>query len=306
MHTGLPFWIGFNAVVLVLLALDLFLFRGKEQTVSIKQAAIWSLGGILMSLAFGAYIFISQGHARGLAFITGYVIEYSLSMDNLFVFIMIFAYFKVPPKHQHRVLAWGIVGALVMRGAVICLGVELVNRFEWILYGFGVFLAFTGIRMFFKKPETDATESFACALCRKIPRVAMEYEGPKFFLRTDLGWMLTRLALAVVVVDVMDLMFAVDSIPATFAVTRDPFIVYTSNICAILGLRSLYFVLAGMAARFRKLHYGLAAVLTFIGLKMLLAGVLHIGNAVALLIVALLLAGSIFSSLAGQRPPPSE
>jgi tellurite resistance protein TerC len=306
MHTGLSFWIGFNAVVLVLLALDLFVIRGKEQTVSMKGAAIWSVGGILTSLAFGAWIYISQGHGKALEFITGYVIEYSLSMDNLFVFIMIFAYFKVAPKHQHRVLAWGIIGALVMRGVVICLGVELVQRFGWILYGFGAFLLITGLRMFFKKPETEATESFACRVCRKIPRVTPDFHGASMIVRTAAGWMLTPLALAVVVVDVMDLIFAVDSIPATFAVTRDPFIVYTSNICAILGLRSLYFVLAGMADRFEKLHYGLAAVLGFIGLKMLLANVLHIGNGAALLVVAAILAASIIWSLAGKRLPAGE
>jgi tellurite resistance protein TerC len=293
-------------VVLVLLALDLFVIRGKEQTVSMKEAAIWSLGGIAMSLAFGVFIFMAKGPAKGLEFITGYVIEYSLSMDNLFVFIMIFAYFKVAPKHQHRVLAWGIIGALVMRGVVICLGVELVERFEWILYGFGAFLLLTGLRMFFKKPDAGPAESFACRVCRKIPRVTTEFHGPDFFVRTAAGWMLTPLALAVVVIDVMDLMFAVDSIPATFAVTRDPFIVYTSNICAILGLRSLYFLLAGMADRFEKLHYGLATVLAFIGAKMLLAGVVHIGNGVALLVVAAILGASVAWSLAGQGTPVRE
>jgi tellurite resistance protein TerC len=186
---------------------------------------------------------------------------------------------------------------------VICLGVELVQRFEWILYGFGAFLLLTGVRMFFKKPDSGPAESFACRLCRKIPRVTPEFHGPDFFVRTAAGWMLTPLALAVVVIDVMDLVFAVDSIPATFAVTRDPFIVYTSNICAILGLRSLYFLLAGMADRFEKLHYGLAAVLAFIGAKMLLAGVVHIGNGVALLVVAAILGASVAWSLAGQGKP---
>jgi tellurite resistance protein TerC len=297
MHTGLPFWIGFHVAVFLLLALDLFVFHRKEHVISIKEAAVWSVVWVALSLAFAGYIYAVEGPAKGVEFITGYVIEYSLSADNLFLFIMIFAYFKVPPRHQHRVLLWGILGALAMRGAMIGLGVELVRRFDWILYGFGVFLLLTGLRMMMKSGEAAPGGNFLIRLCGKIPRVTSEFHGSRFLVRTAAGWMLTPLALVLVVIDVMDLAFAVDSIPAIFAVTTDPFIVYTSNICAILGLRSLYFLLAGVAGRFKYLHYGLAAVLIFIGAKMLAVRALHIPDALSLLVVAILLAISIVCSL---------
>jgi tellurite resistance protein TerC len=298
MHTGIFCWIGFHVAVALLLALDLFVLHRDERPVSMKEAAGWSVAWVVLSLAFGAYIASEGGPAKGVEFITGYVIEYSLSVDNLFVFIMIFAYFRVAPRHQHRVLVWGILGALAMRGAMIGLGVQLVRRFEWILYGFGVFLLLTGLRMFFKKEEGgEPAGNWVIRLCRKIPRVTPELHGSRFLVRRAGGWMLTPLAVVLVVVDLMDLAFAVDSIPAIFAVTTDPFIVYTSNVCAILGLRSLYFLVAGMASRCRHLHYGLAAVLSFIGLKMLLAGVFHIGNGVSLLVVAVLLSASVIWSI---------
>ena len=297
MHTGLPFWIGFHVAVFLLLAVDLFVFHRKEHAISMKEAAGWSVAWVALSLAFAGYIYAIKGAVKGVEFLTGYVSEYSLSVDNLVVFVRIFASFKVPPRHQHRVLLWGILGALAMRGAMIGLGVQLVRRFEWILYGFGVFLLLTGLRMFTKGQEPAPGENFVIRMCRKIPRVTPEFHGSKFLARTAAGWMLTPLALALVVVDVMDLIFAVDSIPAIFAVTTDPFIVYTSNICAILGLRALYFLLAGVANRFKYLHYGLAAVLTFIGAKMLLAGVFHIPATVSLLVVGVLLGLSAIWSL---------
>jgi len=297
MHTGLPFWIGFHVAVFLLLAVDLLVFHRDEHAISLKEAAGWSVAWVALSLGFAGYIYAIKGAVKGVEFLTGYVIEYSLSADNLFVFFMIFSYFKVPPRHQHRVLLWGILGALAMRGTMIGLGVELVRRFEWILYGFGVFLLLTGLRMFTKSGEPALGENFAIRLCRKMPRVTPEFHGSKFLVRTAAGWMLTPLALVLVVVDVMDVIFAVDSIPAIFAVTTDPFIVYTSNICAILGLRALYFLLAGVADRCKYLHYGLAAVLAFIGAKMLLAGVFHIPAAVSLLVVGVLLGLSVIWSL---------
>ena len=297
MHTGLPFWIGFHVAVFLLLALDLFVFHRKEHVISMGEAAIWSVVWVALSLAFGGYIWAMEGSGKGVEFFTGYVIEYSLSADNLFLFILIFAYFKVPPRHQHRVLLWGILGALVMRGAMIGLGVELVSRFEWILYAFGVFLLIMGLRMFVKSREASPGGNLVIRMCAKIPRVTPEFHGSRFFVRTAAGWMLTPLAVVLVVVDVMDLMFAVDSIPAVFAVTRDPFIVYTSNICAILGLRSLYFLVAGVAGRFKYLHYGLAGVLTFIGAKMLVAGIFPISAAASLLVVGALLAVSMACSV---------
>jgi tellurite resistance protein TerC len=297
MHTGLLFWIGFHVAVFVLLALDLWVFHRTERPVSMTEAAVWSVVWVALSLAFGAYLYRTAGAAKGVAFITGYVIEYSLSVDNLFVFMMIFAYFKVAPGNQHRVLVWGILGALAMRAAMIWVGVGLVHRFEWILYGFGVFLLLTGLRMFFKSGEAQPGENLVIRLCRKMPRVTPEFHEAKFLVRTAAGWMLTPLAVVLVVVDLMDLAFAVDSIPAVFAVTTDPVIVYTSNICAILGLRSLYFLVAGVANRVKHLHYGLAAVLSFIGMKMLLAGVVQITNEVSLLVVAAILAASVVWSL---------
>ncbi len=297
MHTGPLFWIGFHVAVFLLLALDLFVFRRDEHAVSMSEAAVWSAVWVVLALAFGAYIYLAGGPVKGVEFITGYVIEYSLSMDNLFVFILSFAYFNVAPRHQHRVLVWGILGALAMRGAMIGLGVHLVRRFGWILYGFGAFLLVTGVRMFFKKVEALPGDNFVIRMCRKIPRVTPEMDGSRFLVRTASGWMWTPLVVVLLVIDLMDVAFAVDSIPAVFAVTTDPFIVYTSNVCAILGLRSLYFVVAGLADRFRRLHYGLAAVLTFIGIKMLAAGVFHIANGVSLVVVALLLAVSVIWSL---------
>jgi tellurite resistance protein TerC len=296
MRTGLLFWVGFHVAVLLLLALDLFVLRRGDRTVSLREAAISSVIWVLLALGFGAWIHFAEGPVKAGEFITGYVIEYSLSMDNLFLFIMIFGFFKVDPRHQHRVLLWGILGALVMRGAMIGVGVELVRRFEWILYAFGAFLVVTGVKMFFPSDDEDPGKSFVIRMCRKIPRVTAEFHGSKFLVRTAAGWMLTPLAVVLVVLDLMDLAFAVDSVPAVFAVTRDPFIVYTSNICAILGLRSLYFLLAGVADRFRFIHYGLAAVLCFIGMKMLLADVVHISNGVSLAVVAGLLAVSMGAS----------
>jgi tellurite resistance protein TerC len=298
MHPTSPaFWIGFHVAVLLLLAVDLFLVNRKARTISLVEAAITSAVWVALSLGFGVYIYHVMGPQRGMEFFTGYTIEYSLSADNLFLFVVLFGFFKVRPEHQRRVLLWGILGALAMRGALIGLGVQLVQRFEWILYGFGVFLLLTGIRMFVKKDEDAPGENFVIRTCRRVMRVTPDFHGSQFFARTPSGWMLTPLALVLVVIDVMDLVFAVDSIPAIFAVTTNAFIVYTSNICAILGLRSLYFLLAGAAERIKYLRYGLAAVLCFVGAKMLLAGVLHVPAVVSLIVVALMLISSVVASL---------
>ena len=301
MQTGLEFWIWFNVAVLLLLALDLFVLHPGEHVVSMKEAAGWSVVWVVLSLGFGGLVTWAFGMEKGVQFLTGYVIEYSLSVDNLFMFLMIFGAFKVPPRLQQRVLQWGILGALVMRGAMIGLGVQLVQRFEWILYGFGVFLLVMGVRMFVKQGEGSPEDMPVIRWCRKIPRVTADFHGMKLLVRTAEGWMLTPLAVALVVVDLMDLVFAVDSIPAVFAVTRDPLIVYTSNICAIMGLRSLYFLLAGMARRFHYLHYGLAAVLIFVGLKMLLGGVVHVPDGISLAVVGAALGGSVAWSLMARE-----
>ncbi|MEA3188896.1 MAG: tellurite resistance protein TerC [Chthoniobacter sp.] len=301
MNTGLEFWIGFNAVVLVVLALDLFVFHRDTRPVTFREAAAWSVVWVCLSLAFNAFVWHWRGPDKALEFFTGYLIEYSLSVDNIFVFVLIFSWFKVRPEHQHRVLLWGILGALAMRGAMIAIGVKLVTTFAWTLYVFGAFLVITGVRMFFEKHDEPQSEHVVVKWCRRFLPVTAEFHGAQFLVRVNGAWALTPLALVLIVVDVMDLVFAVDSIPAIFAVTTDSFIVYTSNICAILGLRSLYFLLAGLADRFTYLQYGLAAVLTFIGLKMLIAHFVHIPMLLSLAIVALCLAVSIGASMVGAK-----
>jgi len=300
MKMGIEFWIAFNVGVLLLLAIDLFILHRKPRTVSIREAAGMSLFWVALSLGFNLLVWRWMGSAKALEFFTGYLIEYALSVDNIFIFILIFSYFKVPAIYQHRVLLWGILGALVMRGAMIALGVQLVTRFSWSLYLFGAFLIYTGIKMFFKSEEVEV-ENAAVRICRKIMPISPDYHGSHFFVKLNGVWAMTPLALVLVVIDVMDLIFAVDSIPAIFAVTTDSFIVYTSNICAILGLRSLYFLLAKLADRFIYLQYGLAAVLTFIGLKMVTAPFFHIGIAASLLVVAGCLGASIVASLCSKR-----
>ena len=297
---GIEFWIAFNLGVLLLVGIDLFVLHRKPREVSFKEAALMSLVWVCLSLAFNALVWHWMGPAKGLEFFTGYLIEYALSVDNIFVFILIFTYFKVPAVYQHRVLLWGILGALVMRGAMIALGVNLVTRFSWTLYLFGAFLVFTGLKMFFK-PDKVEVENAAVRFCRKVMPITPDYHGSRFFVKLNGAWAMTPLALVLVVIDVMDLVFAVDSIPAIFAVTTDSFIVYTSNICAILGLRSLYFLLAKLADRFVYLQYGLAVVLTLIGLKMVCAGFIHIGIAASLSVVALTLAVSVIASMIATR-----
>ena len=277
-----------------------------------RAATLRSLLWVVLSLGFSLVVAQTQGPDRALDFLTGYLIEYSLSVDNIFVFVLIFAYFKVPPISQHRVLVWGILGALVMRGIMIWLGVSLVSRFHFILYVFGVFLLITGIRMAFSKQQTDFGGSWFLRMCRKLMPVTQDFRGSHFTARIDGRLMLTPLALVLLVIDVMDLVFAVDSIPAVFAITQDTFIVYTSNICAILGLRSLYFLLARMIDRFIYLKTGLALILFFVGIKMIIARRFPIPNGTSLLIILAILTITITISLAatkrrssnGPAPPP--
>src|SRR5260370_470740 len=234
---------------------------------ALQRCAIW----VFVSLAFNVLVWRIKGPHHALDFFTGYLIEYSLSMDNIFVFVLIFAHFRVPPRAQHRVLVWGIVGALIMRGTMILCGIALVQRFHFVLYLFGVFLLITAARMLFQKhPATERTETWVMRTCRRFLPVTDEFHNRHFKVRVNDRWMFTPLALTMIVIEVTDLAFAVDSIPAIFAITRDPFIVYTSNICAILGLRSLYFLLAGLMDRFVYLRTGLSFVLGFVGIKMIL------------------------------------
>ena len=298
----LSFWIAFHVGVFIVLAIDLVGFNRKAHVVSIREATIWSIVWVLLSLSFNLLVWHLKGAKAALDFFTGYVIEYSLSVDNIFVFVLIFTYFQVRRKYQHRVLVWGIIGALVMRGLMIWLGVALVDRFHWILYIFGLFLLITGLRMLVSKgEEIDLESNFVLKLCRKWMRVTPEYHEQKFIVKLDGQWMLTPLALVIVVINIMDLVFAVDSIPAVFAITQDEFIIYTSNICAVLGLRSLYFVLAHVIDRFIYLKTGLAIVLGFVGIKMLTSGFFHIPIWASLGFILTVLAVTITASMLATR-----
>ena len=264
-----------------------------------QRTAIW----IVLSLLFNLVVWKIRGPDKALEFLTGYVIEYSLSVDNIFVFILIFAYFRVPPMAQHRALVWGIVGALLMRGVMIWLGIELVNRFEFILYLFGAFLLVSAWRMFFVKQQKpqDFGQSWIMRCCLRAFPITPAFHDEHFKARVNGRWMLTPLALALIVIDVMDLVFAVDSIPAVFAITRDTFIVYTSNICAILGLRSLYFLLVKLIDRFIYLKTGLAIILAFVGVKMIARDLFTIPTPISLAVVIAVLTTTIAVSMIATR-----
>jgi tellurite resistance protein TerC len=292
-------WIGFSVFILLMLSLDLGLLNRKAHTIKYREAATWSAVWVSLAMIFAGLVFYYQGTVRGLEFLTGYLIELSLSVDNLFVFLLIFSYFKVPAKYQHRVLFWGVMGALVMRLTMIFIGAALINRFHWIIYIFGTFLVYTGIKMFKQEeldiqPEENPLVKF---VTRYIP-ITRHYEEQKFFTRVNGRLTGTLLLLVLVIVEVTDLVFAVDSIPAIFAITTNTFIVYTSNVFAILGLRSMYFLLAGVVEKFQYLKMGLAIVLTFIGLKMLVVALnVHIPIWFSLMFVAVVLLSSVAASL---------
>jgi tellurite resistance protein TerC len=296
--TSIWFWILFHVGVFAALIVDLAQFKRRDRELSIRAAARRSAIWIVLSLMFNAVVWKVRGPEKGLEFLTGYLIEYSLSVDNIFVFVLIFSYFQVPPRAQHRVLVWGIVGALFMRGVMIWLGVALVERFDWILYIFGAFLLVSAWRMFFaKQDQQEFGNTLVMRLCRKNLRVTNEFHGEDFTAHMDGRWMLTPLALVLIVIDVMDLIFAVDSIPAVFAITRDTFIIYTSNICAILGLRSLYFLLAKLIDRFIYLRTGLSILLAFVGVKMIIADHFPVPNWLSLVIIVTVLVVTISASL---------
>jgi tellurite resistance protein TerC len=301
-------WIGFNLFVLLMLALDLGVFHRKAHVVSIKEATIWSVVWISLALVFnlGLYLFWDRisptstytNSEAALAFFTGYLIEKSLSVDNIFVFVLIFTFFAVPAAYQHRVLFWGIIGALIMRGTLIAVGATLLKEFHWIIYVFGAFLIFTGIRMALHRNEKMHPEQNPLVrLLRRVMPVTDNYEGDKFFIRRAGTLMATPLFLVLILVESTDLVFAVDSIPAIFAVTNDPFIVYTSNVFAILGLRSLYFLLAGVVDKFYYLKLGLSAVLVFVGTKMVLVDLYKVPVGASLGVIASILAISVIASL---------
>ena len=296
-------WIGFSVFIVFMLSLDLGLLNRKAHTVRYREAWIWTGVWVTLAMLFAYIVFRYQGSQRGVEFLTGYLIELSLSVDNLFVFILIFSFFKVPSKYQHRVLFWGVLGALVMRLTMIFVGAALLNRFHWIIYIFGAFLIYTGIKMF-KQEETEIRpdENPAVKLVTRFLPITDYYEGKKFFTKVSGKTTGTLLLLVLVVVEVTDLVFAVDSIPAIFAITTNTFIVYTSNVFAILGLRSMYFLLAGVIDKFQYLRTGLAIVLTFIGAKMLAAVVdFKIPTEYSLVFVAVVLLGSVIASLLSAK-----
>ena len=292
-------WVGFNVFILAMLALDLGVFHRKSHVVSLKESLTWTGVWVVLALGFNAGVWHYAGAGKALEFFTGYLIEKSLSVDNVFVFALLFSYFAVPSTYQHKVLFWGILGALIMRASMIALGAALITKFAWIIYVFGAFLILTGIKMIVKREEEIHPErNPVVRWFKKLVPVTPEYRGDKFFVRENGIRMATPLFVVLLLVEFTDLIFAVDSIPAIFAVTKDPFIVYTSNVFAILGLRSLYFALAGVMDKFHYLKIGLGVVLSFVGVKMLLAHTAwKIDTLVSLGVIVLILATSVVWSL---------
>lgn len=295
-------WVVFNIFVLGMLAIDLGVFHRKAHAVSTKEATTWCLVWVALGMIFNAGVYIYLGPERGLEFFTGYLIEYSLSVDNIFVFIMILSYFSVAPVYQHRVLFWGILGALIMRGIFIGAGALLLENFHWVIYIFGAFLLFTGIKMLAKEESSvNPEDNPVLGVLRRFMPIATKYDGKSFFVRQNGKLAATPLFVVLLVIESTDVIFALDSVPAIFAVSQDPFIVYTSNVFAILGLRSLYFLLAGVVDLFIYLRYGLGVVLGFVGVKMMLSDVYKIPIGLSLAVVIGVIALSIAASLLVAR-----
>jgi tellurite resistance protein TerC len=300
----LVFWILFNLFVLAMLALDLGVMNRRPHRVGFREALAWSGIWIALAAAFALLEFFWHGRAQSLQFVTAYVIELSLSVDNLFVFLLIFRYFKVPPEHEHKVLVWGILGALLMRGLFIAAGVTLIARFHWITYLFGAMLIYSGVKLLWQhSTQIHPEKNFILRIFRQFIPVTDEYVGGQFFTRKNVLYA-TPLFVVLLVIETSDVLFAVDSIPAVLAVTLNAFIVYTSNVFAILGLRSMYFAMAGMLKRFAYLHYGLAIVLILVGLKMIGSHFLDIPTEWTLMIVLLVLLFSVIASI--MHPPSSD
>lgn len=300
-------WGGFNLLVLAMLALDLGVFHRKDHKISIKEGLVWSLIWIIVALVFNVFVYFWRGYDTGLQFFTGYLIERSLSIDNIFVFLLIFTFFGVPDKYQYKVLFWGILGALIMRGLFILLGTFLIAKFHWVIYIFGAFLVFTGIRMgAAQEKKIEPEKNPVLRFVRKFLPITKNYESSHFFTRANGRLFGTPLFVVLIVVETTDVVFAVDSIPAIFAITLDPFIVYTSNVFAILGLRALYFAIAGLMDLFHYLKYGLAAILTFVGIKMLISGLYKIPDLTSLAIIAGMLLVSILFSILKPKPTDSK
>lgn len=309
MGENLWIWIAFNAFILVFLALDLGFFHKERRVISVREALWTTAGYISMALIFNVGVYYYAGPQAGLEFLTGYFIEYALSMDNILVFVLILAHFRVPPEYQMRVLIWGIIGALILRGIFIYAGAALLEAFHWVVLVFGIFLLLTGLKTLFAKDESpDLEQNWVVRLSRRILPMTPSYHGERFFIRSDTGKLLaTPLFLVLIVLNVTDILFAVDSIPAIFAITRDPFIVYTSNVFALLGLRALYFALSGMLDKFRYLKIGISLVLVFIGFKMIFnywEDLPNIPTELALAMTVLLIVGSVIVSIIHNKLNP--
>jgi tellurite resistance protein TerC len=295
-------WVIFNVFVLGMLALDLGVFHRKAHILSKLEAVVWTAIWVSLALLFALGIWHWQGGHRAMEFLAGYLIEESLSLDNMFVFLLIFSYFKVSTRYQHRVLYWGILGALVMRGAMIATGAALLRNFHWVLYVFGGFLLVTGIRFAFEKEvSVEPEKNPVLGLLRRIFRITRSFHEQHFFIQEGGRWLITPLFVVLVLIESSDLVFAVDSIPAVFAITRDTFIVYTSNVFAILGLRALYSLLAGVMPMFRYLNVGLGVILSFVGAKMLLSEYFEIPTPLSLVVIAVVLVATILASLWAAR-----
>ncbi len=298
METPITFWIIFNVFVLIMLALDLGVFHRKSHDVSVKEALTWTFVWVFLALIFNVIIYYWRGQQQALEFFTGYLVEKALSVDNIFVFIMIFTYFQIPTKYQHKVLFWGIIGALIMRVIFIFAGVALIERFHFTIYFFGALLIFTGFKMFnHSNSKIDPDKNPVLKFFKKFMPVTPTLHEDKFFIKIDGRRFATPLFLVLILIETTDLIFAVDSIPAILAITQDQFIVYTSNVFAILGLRSLYFALAGIVHRFWLLSYGLAIVLVFVGIKMIFIDFYKIPIEWSLIFIAFIIAGSVLLSL---------
>ncbi|MGV8057822.1 MAG: TerC family protein [Smithellaceae bacterium] len=294
----LVWWIAFAVIILAFLALDLGVFNRKAHVIKLKEALLWTAFWACLALLFCGGIYLFYGHQKAMEFLAGYLIEESLSVDNLFVFLLLFRYFGVPHEYEHKALFWGILMALVTRGIFIFAGVTLINTFHWIIYVFGVFLVYTGIKMAFnKETEVHPEKNIAIKALHFFVPVAKDYTGDKFFILKEGKRYATPLLAILLTLETTDIIFAVDSIPAVLAITTDPFIVYTSNVFAILGLRSLFFAISGLMKLFHYLHYGLAAILSFVGIKMLIADFYKIDIGASLAVIASVLALSIIASL---------
>ena len=301
MDVSIWMWVGFNAFVLAMLALDLGIFHRKAHEVSIREATAWSVVWVTLAMVFNGWIWYAWGKGPALEFLTGYLIEKSLSIDNIFVFVMLFGYFAVPREYHHRVLFWGLLGALLMRGVFIGVGAYVLEQFHWVLYVFGAILIVTGIKMMMRQESHSPENNPILRWLRRVLPLSDRYHGQNFWVFEGAKWVATPLFLVLVMVELTDLVFAIDSIPAIFAVTKEPFLVFTCNVFAILGLRSMYFLLAGVVHRFVYLKYGLAAVLLFVGAKMMVIDLYKVPTALSLVVVLTTITASIVASLVKTR-----